>query len=105
MLKRMTLALVVLFSFAMVSACDLIFLVLTVTNDSPVQICEIYVSSSDAYSWGSDELGNQTLDPGERFDLLLVNGTYDLKFVDCVGEEGQVNAIDLYEDTQISYSY
>ena len=104
MLKRVTLACAVLVSFAMLSACDL-FLVLTVTNDSPVPVCELYVSSSGDSTWGADELGSQTLDPGARYDILLVKGNYDLRFVDCDGLEAQVDGISLFEDTQVSFSY
>ena len=88
------------------SACDLVFLVLTVENDSPVPICEIYVSSSYSNDWGQNELtGGYALDTGDDYNILLVNGTYDLRFVDCEGTEGSIMGIELYDNTEVSYSY
>ncbi|MGB0591183.1 MAG: hypothetical protein ACPGU1_16020 [Myxococcota bacterium] len=105
MWKRMCVVLLVVGALS-ASACDLILLVLTVSNDSPVDVCEVYVSSSASNSWGSNELSSgAVLSTGETFDILMVSGTYDLRFVDCMGTEGTVMGVELYDDTSVSYQY
>ena len=105
MWKRMCVVLLVVGAMS-ASACDLILLVLTVSNDSPVDVCELYVSSSASNSWGSNELySDAVLSTGETFDILMVSGTYDLKFVDCMGTEGTIMGVELYGDTSVSYQY
>jgi hypothetical protein len=88
------------------SACDLVFLTLSVANDSPVDVCEIYVSPSSSSNWGANELFNdEVLMSGSAYNILMVSGTYDLWFVDCMGAEGTVMGVELYEDTSVSYQY
>ena len=88
------------------SACDLVFLTLSVANDSPVDVCELYVSSSSSSDWGANELVNdEVLMSGSEYDIFMVSGTYDLRFVDCMGTEGTVMGVPLYEDTSVSYQY
>jgi hypothetical protein len=60
--------------------------VVTLINQSGVEICYVYFSPSDGDTWGDDWLGNDTLPPGENRDIELPDGTYDVKAETCDGE-------------------
>lgn len=64
---------------------------LTVANESTFEICEIYVSPNSApeSAWGPDQLGDQTLSPGQTITFTLAEGKWDVRAVPCdAGVEG-----------------
>jgi hypothetical protein len=58
---------------------------LTVINQSSVEICYVYISSSESDSWGEDWLGDDSIRPGKRRQFRLPEGEYDVKAEDCDG--------------------
>jgi len=58
---------------------------LTVYNESGVEVCYVYISSSSSSEWGGDWLGNITVPNGEYWSTRLPMGTYDLLAEDCNG--------------------
>lgn len=56
---------------------------LEVVNNSDLTICYLYVAPTLAGSWGSDRLGEDTLDPGESLTFDVPSGHYDLLGRDC----------------------
>lgn len=58
----------------------------TVNNNSTQPICFVYISPSDSNEWGEDRLGAEdTIEPGESFEISVDPGTYDLRADDCDG--------------------
>lgn len=56
----------------------------TVDNQTPYDICYVYISPSDSDSWGDDWLGEEnTIDAGTSKTLAVPNGTYDMLVADC----------------------
>jgi hypothetical protein len=56
---------------------------LTVVNKSKYVIHQLYVALSKSKKWGSDQLGNHSINTDERFTIKNIpEGTYDLKLVD-----------------------
>ena len=70
---------------------------------SPLTGCS-YVSPSASNDWGPNELDWELI-PSEPYNILMVNGTYDLKIVDCIGNEGEVLGVELFEDTEVSFQF
>lgn len=58
---------------------------LTVVNQAGVAICYLYISPSDADTWGEDWLGDAVIRPGKQRTFSLPPGEYDLKAEDCEG--------------------
>jgi hypothetical protein len=59
-----------------------------VVNSSGVDICFLYVSSSNEDNWGNDEIANTILSDGSSHVVSgLSNGNYDLKADLCDGTE------------------
>ena len=59
---------------------------LYITNNSNEAIHGIFMSSSAQESWGPDQLGNRTLQRGQRFQLTNISpGTWDVRVVDASG--------------------
>jgi hypothetical protein len=59
---------------------------LTVVNNTSDSVCYVYVSATDATSWGTDWLGADTiLDDGDEQTITVGVGTYDLQAADCDG--------------------
>lgn len=61
--------------------------VLTLTNDSSIDVCYVYISPSDSTSWGDDWLGTDIVHAGTGYAFRLTPGTYDLLSQDCEGNE------------------
>jgi hypothetical protein len=60
---------------------------LTVINNSPIDVCYVYVSATDATTWGNDWLDENTiLDEGESATVVVGAGLYDLQAADCDGQ-------------------
>ncbi len=68
----------------------------TIINNSSIEICYVYFSSSEATDWGPDQLGeNTTIPPGQQFTIEgIPPGTYDLKVVTCDNQELEEYGID-----------
>jgi hypothetical protein len=69
---------------------------ITVINSSDYVIHHFYVSPSKSRSWGSDQLGKETIGRAERFTVRNIpEGTYDLKLVDEDEDECIVENVDV----------
>lgn len=72
--------------------------VLTVVNNGSLDVCYVFVSATDATTWGSDWLGDSTiLDSGETETITVGAGLWDLQAADCDG-----NAIAEQYDVDLS---
>lgn len=68
---------------------------LDVTNKSKTSIHHLYLSASSQKSWGPDQLGKETVDPGEKFKLHGIKaGKYDVKLVTENDTECEVDDAD-----------
>ena len=60
-------------------------LVFNLSNESSLNLQELYVSASDAEAWGEDILGRDVLASGEAGDVTISDGrdvcSYDMRFV------------------------
>lgn len=60
---------------------------LTVTNNSGLEICRVFVSAADASGWGDDQLGGDTIPNGVAYTLTDIStGVYDLRAEACNNE-------------------
>lgn len=72
---------------------------LHVINDSSLELCYLYVSSSDSDEWGPDQLGDSTIPAGSDFMVEgLEPGTYDMRAEACDGSELEEYGLDLSGD-------
>jgi S1-C subfamily serine protease len=61
---------------------------LTLTNNLLDVLCLVFISPHEARHWGQDELGMaETLSPGQSSTFAVPAAIYDLRGVDCQGEE------------------
>ncbi|MEO0563217.1 MAG: serine protease [Chloroflexota bacterium] len=61
---------------------------LVVANNSRETICFVFISPSSASTWGEDQLGDtEVISSGATRSWDLESGTYDVRFLDCEGEE------------------
>ncbi|MFA7322103.1 MAG: hypothetical protein WC000_11620 [Dokdonella sp.] len=71
-----------------------------VVNKSSWAIHEMYFSPTDETEWGEDQLGKQTIEPGEQFTLSGIPcDKWDVKVVDEDGDECVVESVALCADT------
>lgn len=57
---------------------------LRVQNDSPGELCYVYISSSDQQAWGDNWLAaGDAIVPGTAHDFNVPSGTYDVMIRDC----------------------
>ncbi len=60
-------------------------LVFSLSNESALNLQELYVSASDTQAWGEDILGRDVLASGESGDVTIADGRdvcgYDMRFV------------------------
>ena len=60
-------------------------LVFSLSNESALNLQELYVSASDTQAWGEDILGRDILASGESGDVTIADGRdvcgYDMRFV------------------------
>jgi hypothetical protein len=60
--------------------------ILTVVNNASVDVCYVFVSATDATTWGNDWLGESTiLDSGATETITVDAGLWDLQAADCDG--------------------
>ena len=73
-----------------------------IANRSQFQVDELYLSSSDDYAWGPDQLGDDVIGSGESVTLAGVAcDTYDIKVVDEDGDVCIIDEVDLCEDDSV----
>ncbi len=59
-----------------------------IVNGFAQEICAVHVSPAASGSWGDNLLApDSVMEPGERLDLTILAGHYDLQVIDCAGEE------------------
>ena len=69
-------------------------------NNTTCAIHEIYFSPTDESEWGEDQLGKQTIEPGEQFTLSGIPcDKWDVRVVDEDGDECVVESVALCADT------
>ncbi len=55
-----------------------------VVNQSPEDVCYVYISESDSDEWGGDQLGDEdTISPGDSKTFEVPKGTYDVRLENC----------------------
>lgn len=52
---------------------------IVVENNASVTVFYLYISECDDNEWGSDELGNETIAPGEEEEFDVDPGCWDLR--------------------------
>jgi hypothetical protein len=68
----------------------------TIENASHWAIHHLYLTPFNATSWGPDQLGEDTIGKGQRFQLKGIDcDRYDIKLVDELGDECVVEDVDL----------
>ncbi len=84
---------------------DLAPVTLTLVNSSDLKICYLYVAPTLAGSWGSDRLGEDTLDPGGQVSFDIPSGHYDLLGRNCDHEDILSETdVDVTTSTTLTYS-
>ena len=74
---------------------------LTVVNGSKYAVHKLYVALSKSKKWGSDQLGNHTVEPNEKFTLRNIpEGTYDFKLVDEDDDSCVASGINFDQDKE-----
>jgi hypothetical protein len=79
---------------------------LVVENNSSTTICYLYLSLSSDSEWGSDQLGDTSILPGESYELWdIPPGTYDMRITDCSDNQLAVQqAVDFYERDEVTWA-
>lgn len=73
----------------------------TIVNKSKYAIHHFYLAFWDDRNWGPDQLGKDTIEPGESFTLTDIDcDWYDIQLVDEDGDECVVEDIDLCGDSE-----
>jgi S1-C subfamily serine protease len=74
---------------------------LDINNESSIEVCGVWVASTDAQSWGFEDLGpTVTVPPGEIWPLFVATGTYDILVRDCAANTLiEDYAVDILEDS------
>ncbi len=72
-----------------------------VSNQSPKDICYVYISLSEMDSWGDNHLSsNETIAPNESQKFGLEEGTYDVKVENC-DQVVMASAWEISSDTKL----
>lgn len=70
-----------------------------IVNQTRWAIYELYLSPSDAADWGDDQLGDETIGPGDHFTLSDIPcEVWDVLLIDEEGDECVVLGVDLCRD-------
>ncbi len=70
-----------------------------IVNKSSWAIHEMYFSPTDETDWGEDQLGNQTIETGDRFTLTGIPcDKWDVKVIDEDGDECVIENVGLCAD-------
>lgn len=78
---------------------------LTIENNTGTTICYVFISPSDASTWGEDQLGEtETIAAGATRSWELPPGTYDVMLQDCTGDTLEdVRGVNLREDATLTH--
>lgn len=57
--------------------------VFMINNQSSTQICYAMISSHSDPNWGEDQLGTNTIAPGDSYAWSAGTGVWDVKLEDC----------------------
>lgn len=80
----------------------------TLVNKSDYVISELYASPINTDDWEDDILGQDVLDPGQRLNVTVSDGSdqceYDMKVVDEDGEEHILEGLDICEDALVEFT-
>lgn len=77
----------------------------TLTNESNVEVCSVFISPTTASTWGQDQLGSSTIAPGGSFTFEVEPDIYDVLLEDCSGDTlSDSREIDITQES-ISLSY
>lgn len=83
-------------------------LVFTLINNSEYIIHEFYTASPDSDSWGDDILGDQTIEGGGTGTITLTGAgdqcEFDLKVVDQEKAEHELEAVNLCESKEVTFT-
>lgn len=74
---------------------------LSFVNSSDYDIHHIYLSSTDEFSWGPDQLRNDVLESGAEVEFTGIDcDDYDIKLIDEDGDECVLEDVDLCLEDQ-----
>lgn len=80
----------------------------TLVNKSDYVISELYASPVNTDEWEDDILGQDVLEPGQRLNVTVADGSdqceYDMKVVDEDGEEHILEGLDICEEALVEFS-
>jgi len=70
-----------------------------IVNRTRWAIYELYLSPSDALEWGDDQLGDETIEPGDHFTLTDIPcEVWDVLLIDEDGDDCVFVGLDLCRD-------
>jgi hypothetical protein len=73
----------------------------TIHNRSAWDIYQLFLSSTDDYSWGDDQLGKHIIESGDRFKLHGIPcDDYDVRIVDEDGDVCIIGGVSLCGDRE-----
>jgi hypothetical protein len=73
---------------------------LSIANESPYDIHQVFLSPTATGTWGADRLGDDMIGAGHRVTLSnIASGHYDVKFVDEDGDACVVNDVNITSNT------
>jgi hypothetical protein len=81
----------------------------TLTNNSSIDIASVYVTATDADTWGDDAMGTDILPSGQSVDMNFTGPddagcVYDIKVMGTHGEQGYLYKVDLCSVTHVTFS-
>ena len=98
-MKKLALALLVLFAVALPSLAAPKKAKVKIINQSKWEIHHVYLSSSEDESWGEDLLEDDILTKGDTLTITNIScDLYDVKVVDEDGDECIIEEVDLCGD-------
>ena len=73
--------------------------VITIVNRSSFDIHELYLSPVDVDEWGPDQLGEEIIESGGKFQLYGIDcDVYDIMIVDEDGDECVLEVVELCDE-------
>ena len=98
-MKKITLALLILFAIALPSFAAPKKATVKIINQSKWEIHHIFLSSTEDESWGEDQLEDEILVKGDAITITNIPcDLYDVKVVDEDGDECIIEEVDLCGD-------
>ena len=98
-MKKLALALLILFALALPSFAAPKKATVKIINQSKWEIHHVFLSSSEDDSWGEDQLEDEILTKGDVLTITNIPcDLYDVKVVDEDGDECVIEEVDLCGD-------